>query len=704
MTEWIANSMEWLLDFSNILNASIAASWMVLAVIVLRLVLKKAPRWFHVALWGLVAVRLLLPFSIESTFSLIPSTETIPQDILRVEGTQLQQPAHFDVVSNPVFSGGATVEVGQTIDRVQVQMVKMSFIWLAGIAILLIYTAVSYWRLRRRVSEAVILRDNIFQSENVASPFVLGIIKPRIYLPYKMGEQDLAHVVAHEQAHIRRRDHWWKPLGFLLLSAYWFNPLLWLAYALLCRDIEMACDERAVRGMGAEELRAYCAVLLACSVPRHAGAACPLAFGEVGVKTRIRRMLQYKKPALWVTAAAVVVCLAAAVCFLTDPKPSAKNLPEPFGQVCAVSEVIYDAPVYGSTLTEETFPTLRLTKDAAGQPTLTVTDFTGYVYPAIPLTEERLTRAGFDRLFVEAEDGTGGWRGGRNAAALRRRNAAAWTGVMPDATDGVPNWYHLLQQEDGTLYLAMGYRFGPDAPDSIRWLLSLRAPDGPVDFAGEYVGAGGSLLVITRNADGGYAVELDLPGLADLENAAGVYDEALAALHFSGTDDSGGALAADVTAAGEHLRVTLTQSSHPDCPAGTALDFYDSDVGMPWRVWSEQELLAAFAAQAEAGAQAVACVDTPDAAAGLVGVVLFTRPDDRSASAHTWLMFLDKDGVGQVCGLAAAPADDPAFTYCGGGTVSFRLQREDATAYGVRVTFSHDGPASTNFKAEATDE
>ena len=692
--------------FLKLVNLSISAGWLVLAVLVLRPALKKAPGWARVLLWGVVALRLMLPFSVESALSLIPSAETIRPEVVQFDPRPTIDsgvPVLNEAV-NPVLSEAFAADPATSINPLHAWTAVAAVVWLLGVAGMLCYALVSWLRLRRRVRASICLRENVYLCDDVRSPFILGAVRPRIYLPSGLDAAQTEHVLAHERAHLARRDHWWKPLGFLLLSAYWFNPLLWLAYALLCRDIEMACDERAVRGMGAEELRAYCAVLLACSVPRHAGAACPLAFGEVGVKTRIRRMLQYKKPALWVTAAALVVCLAAAVCFLTDPKPSANNLPEPFGQVCTVSEVIYDAPVYGSTLTEETFPTLRLTKDAAGQPTLTVTDFTGYVYPAIPLTEERLTRAGFDRLFVEAEDGAGGWRGGRSAAALRRRNAAAWTGVMPDATDGAPNRYHLLQQEDGTLYLAMGYRFGPDAPDSIRWLLSLRAPDGPVDFAGEYVGAGGSLLVITRNADGGYAVELDLPGLADLENAAGVYDEALAALHFSGTDDSGGALAADVTAAGEHLRVTLTQSSHPDCPAGTALDFYDFDVGMPWRVWSEQELLAAFAAQAEAGAQAVACVDTPDAAAGLVGVVLFTLPDDGSASAQTWLMFLDKDGVGQVCGLAAAPADDPAFTYCGGGTVSFRLQREDATAYGVRVTCSHDGPASTNFRAEETDE
>ncbi len=320
MSEWIVKSIEHLLDFSNILNASIAASWMVLAVIVLRFLLKKAPRWIHVALWGLVAVRLLLPFSIESSLSLIPSAETIPHELLRVEGVQLQEPAYLDVVSNPIFTNGASVEIGQTIDRVQINMLFMTLIWLTGIAVLLIYTITSYWYLRRKVREAVILRDSIFQSENAGSPFVLGIIKPRIYLPYKIEEQTLVHVIAHEQAHIQRKDHWWKPLGFLLLTIHWFNPLMWLGYVLLCRDIELACDEKVIKDIDNEQRANYSQALVACSVKRPMIAACPLAFGEVGVKERVKTVLNYKKPAFWIIVVAVVACIVIAVCFLTNPK------------------------------------------------------------------------------------------------------------------------------------------------------------------------------------------------------------------------------------------------------------------------------------------------------------------------------------------------------------------------------------------------
>lgn len=319
MPLWFASILERMMDFSNILNASIAASWMVLAVIALRFLLKNAPKWSHVALWGLVALRLLLPFSIESNLCLIPSTETVPQEILRYQGTQLQTPAYLDVVSNPNFPSSISIPAGHSVDYVQWQMVDMTFIWLAGIAALLLYTAVSYLSLRRKLATAVILRENIFQSEHVSSPFVLGIIKPRIYLPYHMDQETLCHVIAHEQAHIRRRDHWWKPLGFLLLTIHWFNPVMWLAYVLLCRDIELACDESVIRELGHEQRADYTQALVSCSVTRRTVAACPLAFGEVGVKERVKSVMNYRKPAFWVVVLSIVACTVVAVCFLTDP-------------------------------------------------------------------------------------------------------------------------------------------------------------------------------------------------------------------------------------------------------------------------------------------------------------------------------------------------------------------------------------------------
>ena len=307
--------------FLEIVNRSIAASWIVIAVLILRFCLKKAPKLVNVLLWGIVAVRLIFPFSIESALSLIPSAETVSPSIMMETAPSVQTgvPA-LDQVINPVIDHSLSPAPGASANPLQIWIPVMAAVWLAGAAALLLYSAISYWRLRRRVREAVILRDNIYQSENAGSPFVLGIIQPKIYLPYSVDSGALAYVIAHEQAHIRRRDHWWEPLGFLLLTVHWFNPLLWLSYILLCRDIELACDERVIREMGNEQRADYTQALVSCSVSRRSIAACPLAFGEVGIKERVKSVMNYKKPAFWIVLASVVVCAVAAVCFLTDPK------------------------------------------------------------------------------------------------------------------------------------------------------------------------------------------------------------------------------------------------------------------------------------------------------------------------------------------------------------------------------------------------
>ena len=308
--------------FLKIINMSISASWLILAVLILRLVLKKAPKWVNVLLWGIVAVRLVCPLSCESALSLIPSSETIPLDIEMAAKPTIDSgvPAINSVV-NPVLSSFAPPQhVLTSANPLQIWIPILNIIWLIGVGALLLYTAVSYWRLCRKVDTAVRYKGNIFQSENVSSPFVLGIIKPRIYLPFNMNGQDLEHVVAHEQAHIRRKDHWWKPLGFLLLTIHWFNPLMWLAYVLLCRDIELACDEKVIKELGNEQRADYMQALVACSVNRRMIAACPLAFGEVGVKERVKSVMNYKKPAFWVIIIAVIICVGVAACFLTNPK------------------------------------------------------------------------------------------------------------------------------------------------------------------------------------------------------------------------------------------------------------------------------------------------------------------------------------------------------------------------------------------------
>lgn len=313
--------------FLKIINTSISAGWLILAVLLLRFVLKKSPKWIHALLWGLVALRCICPFSIESALSLIPSAETIPLNIEQAAAPSIH--SGIDVINNavnPILSQSSTPMVGASANPLQITLAILEFLWILGMLAMAFYTALSYWRLHRRVSTAVRLRDTIFQSENVRSPFVLGLIRPKIYLPFKMSAQDQAHVIAHEQAHIRRRDHWWKPLGFLLLTIHWFNPLMWLAYTLLCRDIELACDERVIKHLDNERRADYTQALVACSVSRRTMTACPLAFGEVGVKARVKSVMNYKKPAFWSVILAVVLCIVVAACFLTNPKPDSYTL------------------------------------------------------------------------------------------------------------------------------------------------------------------------------------------------------------------------------------------------------------------------------------------------------------------------------------------------------------------------------------------
>ena len=311
--------------FLKLVNLSLTASVLALVVMLARIVLRKAPKWIFCVMWGMVALRLVLPFSIESPLSLMPSAEPLlVERLLSEESPQIQSGTPYvDSLVNPVLSETAPTASDADLHAMLRLPVALSWIWLGGMLLMLGYAAVSTALLRRRLRTATLFEKGIKQSEAVGSPFVLGIIRPVIYLPYHIDGEDLANVIAHEKTHISRKDHWWKPLGFLLLSVYWFNPVLWLAYVLLCRDIEAACDEKVVQNMDRDALRAYSTALLRCGVHRRRIAACPLAFGENGVKGRVKNVMNYKKPAFWIVAASVAVCVFVSVCFLTDPAAKA---------------------------------------------------------------------------------------------------------------------------------------------------------------------------------------------------------------------------------------------------------------------------------------------------------------------------------------------------------------------------------------------
>lgn len=313
--------------FLKLVNLSISASWLILAVLVLRVVLKKAPKWVMPLLWGVVALRLVCLFSIESALSLIPSAETIPSEIVtETREPVLYEQATLDIVTNPTLPSAAEVPVGVSRQQAQVDFNIYSVLWLAGMAALLVHALVSAGKLKRKLATAILLRDNIYESEFVDSPFVFGVVKPNIYLPMHMDEGTAAYVIAHEHAHLARRDHWWKVLGYLVLALHWFNPLVWVAYILFCRDIELACDEKVVKGLDGAARADYSQALLSCAAPKRAVAACPLAFGEGNIKMRVKSALHYKKPAFWVAAAAVLAVVIMAVCFLTNPRSERGSL------------------------------------------------------------------------------------------------------------------------------------------------------------------------------------------------------------------------------------------------------------------------------------------------------------------------------------------------------------------------------------------
>ena len=306
--------------FLKLLNMSMTAGWLILAVLCVRFLFRKMPRWIYCVAWGMVAVRLVVPFSIESAFSLLPSAEPIRSDAM-VEGEFLPFVPSIDSnlsfvedTVNPILAEAFAYQETDSVAPLQIITGIAGVIWISGMILLLLYAAVSMIRLRLGVREAVRYKENIYLCDWVKSPFILGILRPRIYVSSALREDEADYIIVHEKAHLKRKDHLWKPFGFLLLCIYWFNPLCWIAYILLCKDIELACDEKVIKKMSFRDRKQYSRVLLSCATQRRLVFACPLAFGEVGVKERVRSVLRYKKPAFWISAAAIAACVAAAVC------------------------------------------------------------------------------------------------------------------------------------------------------------------------------------------------------------------------------------------------------------------------------------------------------------------------------------------------------------------------------------------------------
>lgn len=447
--------------FLKILNLSIIAGWITLAIVILRPLLKKAPKAITVALWALVAIRLLFPFSIESVISLIPSAETVPPEIVYAEEPAIHSGiATANTIINPVISENLAPTPEASVNPMQILVSVASVVWVVGMVAMAIYAAVSYLRIRLKVRASIPMGERIRICDEIPSPFILGILRPRIYLPSDLEESQKAHVIAHEEAHLRRKDHWWKPLGFALLTVYWFHPLLWVAYILLCRDIELACDEKVIQNMEPQEKAAYSKVLLSCSAPRRMISACPLAFGEVGVKKRIKAILHYKKPAFWFVVIAVVICVVCTGCLLTDPLKEKieeeLSTQKPVTTYTPNSDYSMGKKLYCDDSVKNTHIVFPADYDLENNQ-LYITQTQKHLVGQ--LKAFKLTRENFDSLFVSQN-----WYFGDSAQKIRENNETAWQIISPNDDSKLPPQY-LLRQKDSDILLLVYFMDSPEGSD-----------------------------------------------------------------------------------------------------------------------------------------------------------------------------------------------------------------------------------------------
>ncbi|MCR5608489.1 MAG: M56 family metallopeptidase [Lachnospiraceae bacterium] len=307
-------------EFFNVFNVSIIASWLILAIIAARLLLKKAPRWIIVLLWGLAAIRLVVPFpmlEIQTPVSLIPSAKTISP----TSGSEeIYVHSGFNVIDNALnttlVNNSFIEDSSETISNIIDICIKL---WIIGIITCLSYTFISFIVFKLKLRASIPYEKNIWLSDYISAPFIIGIIKPQIYLPSNIDKQDIENVLAHECAHIKRKDHVWKLIGFIITSVYWFNPVIWIAYNLFCKDIEIACDEKVVSKLELPLRKSYANSLVSLSLPKKMLYSCPLSFSTLGVKERVEKVVFYRKPSLYVFIVSIVVFSFIGLCFLTNP-------------------------------------------------------------------------------------------------------------------------------------------------------------------------------------------------------------------------------------------------------------------------------------------------------------------------------------------------------------------------------------------------
>lgn len=438
--------------FLTLFNISITASFVVLAVIFVRFLTQKAPKWIICLLWGIVGLRLVMPFSIESVISLIPSKETIPQSIMITDTPQINSGiSALNSYVNPILSESLKPDVTASANPVQIIIFIASIVWVTGVAAMLIYSLVSFILLKKKVAASISIKENIYYCDSIESPFILGIINPKIYLPSDLECPTYEYVIAHEKAHLKRLDHLWKPLAFLILSVYWFNPFLWLAFILFCQDIESACDQRVIKNMNNQDIKGYSAALLSCSTNRKAVSACPLAFGETGVKKRIKGVLSYKKPAFWIIVITLFAGIVVSVCFLTNPKdkisyPTPVNTTE--SSYLQPYELAYNNGSFSYIASTADMPTYLLTKDLE----LSIIDGNNLITTLGKMEEITLNEENFDTRLTQEY-----WITKFSISGFRNDNKRAWQLYVDDGKDRFSDLYMLFEQANGNYYLGVGY-------------------------------------------------------------------------------------------------------------------------------------------------------------------------------------------------------------------------------------------------------
>ncbi len=459
--------------FIQVCNRGIAAGWLILMVLILRAVIKNMPKYIRCIFWGFVGFRLTCPWLIETVLSLIPSAETIRPDIVYQKQPEIHSGiSALNQAVNPMLSKSFAPQDVASVNPLQIWIFLLSVLWMAGSLSMLAYAIVSYWKLNRRVQESVQWKENLYLCDRIDTPFLLGVIRPRIFLPSYMEGWQRAYVIAHEKAHLARHDHLWKLMGYMILAAYWFHPLCWVAYGAFCWDLELACDERVIRGYDLGSRRAYAQALLECSARPARATVHPLAFGEANVKKRIENVLNDKRPAFWTIVVSVLCCVFIATCFLTNPRSET----EVFGHSYLVEETLYGAPQYSYLLVAGTEPAYEITKEGElieteGQSPQTAMAFGPWgVRGTAVLTE--LTDENFDQ-YIENQIGVNIIED--LCALLRTENERAWQVASGEEGDQV--FYYILQQKNGDVYLTYGYDrgIGSNKDDSnIRWIFKLR--------------------------------------------------------------------------------------------------------------------------------------------------------------------------------------------------------------------------------------